>query len=286
MTYQALFNEGTEQLQKHGVEDPDFDALQLLLKAASFTTNEYYTHKEKEAKNRQIDRYRGYLEERIFGRPLQYILGEWDFYGYTFQVGEGVLIPRPETELLVDQTVEYIRNQPNWDKRYWHILDLCAGTGCIGISVMNQLPNMVCTFVEKSDEAYSFLERNIEQHDLKKRAILIKGDIKDGYRALGVKTADILLSNPPYVKTEELESLQAEVGKEPVMALDGGKDGLDFYHVLAKRWLPFLPYSAFIGLEGGEDQAQQIASLLSYQVEEVSTAADAFGVERFVFAVK
>ncbi len=286
MTYQELLNIGVEALSKHGLEDADFDARQLLYKVSSFDANAFLLNKGNEVSEAQIDYYTNCIEERMRGTPLQYILGQWEFFGYPFLVGPGVLIPRPETELLVQMAVDFIQMQPNTEDRTWRILDLCAGTGCIGISVLKQVPNATATFVEKSRDAFSYLMRNVELNGVADRATLILGDMTDGMNTLGVMSPDVLLSNPPYVKSWEMSTLQPEVQKEPAMALDGGTDGMYFFQSILRRWVPNLLPNTFIGLEGGEDQADQIADLLQKQVKTVSTCRDIYGVKRFVFGTK
>ena len=219
------------------------------------------------------------IEKRASGTPLQYILGEWDFYGNMFYVGEGVLIPRAETQMLVDEA----DNFPS-DGNNAKVLDLCAGTGCVGITAALHNPSAQVYMVEKSDLAFGYLKKNTERYNLK-NAHIIKGDIFNGVQIMdNPKDFDVLLSNPPYIATEELETLQAEVRQEPRLALDGGADGLDFYRAVCELWLPALKKGALVSLECGEDQTERLSALLSAYCENISVKTDFNGLPRTVTA--
>ena len=196
-----------------------------------------------------------FVQRRHNGEPLQYILGKWEFYGKSFYVGEGVLIPRPETELLVDIALDFLKNKKNPT-----CFDLCSGSGCIGITLASLLPASQVTVLEKSDEALKYLRRNKELNNTYNLEV-VQGDLFDGYSVFGEKRCDILLSNPPYIRRDIIPGLQREVQKEPAMALDGGEDGLIFYRVLVNDWSKKLKSSGFMAFECGEDQAEDISEL-------------------------
>ena len=286
LTYRDLLRKGTERLQSVCPEDAAFDARQLLLLASGLSQTALLLHADQAVPAAVEDQYVPLLQQRAEGIPLQYLLGEWDFYGNTFFVGEGVLIPRPETECLVDFALDYIHQQQGWQTRTWNILDLCAGTGCIGISLLLQVPNATVYFLEKSEAAVSFLRRNVEQYGLQDRTVIRQGSLFDGFQAASFPVPDVLLSNPPYLRTEELEQLQTELKREPVLALDGGKDGLSFYRNLREQWLPHLPSGSFFAVEGGEDQAPQIAALFSAACTQTEMKQDPYGMTRFVLGIK
>lgn len=232
------------------------------------------------------------IERRISGEPLQYIIGEWDFYNCNFRVGEGVLIPRPETELLVDTALDFLAENfsqdgddatsmiykvvygtrvrgeyvlPNEGYGVARVLDLCSGSGCIAISIAKNFANSKVFAIEKSSQAFEYLKQNVALNRVK-NVVPFNDDIVTGCQNLiGASKGqfDLIVSNQPYVKSAECDELQREVLKEPRMALDGGEDGLDFYRVIANRWLPLLKSGGMLIMECGEDQAVAIEGILS-----------------------
>ena len=207
--------------------------------------------------------------------PLQYIIGNWDFYDMTFFVGEGVLIPRPETELLVDFTLEKIK-----DIKSPVIYDLCAGTGCVGLTIANHRKDAKVYLFEKEENAFSYLKRNKEKYSLD-NAIIIKADIFD-YDLSFTPMCDVLLSNPPYIETDEIQSLQKEVHFEPLSALDGGEDGLIFYRVICDKWLKQVKNNGFIAFECGEEQSTKICDIFKDKISSTSVLFDFNDIDRIV----
>lgn len=218
------------------------------------------------------------LDRRIAGEPLQYIIGEWEFMGFTFKVGEGVLIPRPETEMLVEYTEKKL------DGVYRPVVyDLCSGSGCIGLSVKKLLHSVRIFMVEKSDEALKYLNENREVLELTRDTAVIKGDIMLGYDGFSsLPKPDVILSNPPYIRSDELDTLQTEVKREPRVALDGGEDGLDFYRCLAEKWLPHINAGGYIAVECGEAQADDITAMFMPYCEQVEVLNDFANIRRIV----
>lgn len=194
------------------------------------------------------------VAERLAGRPLQYILGEWDFLSLRLRVGEGVLIPRPDTELLCETAAEALKSvtAPR-------VLDLCAGSGCVGLGVASLLQNVTVVAVEKSDAAFGFLTGNIARYP-QYAVTAVQGDVFTDHEAVE-GAFDAILSNPPYIPRKDLAHLQREVQQEPQMALDGGVDGLDFYRVILDRWLPKLKAGGLCAVEIGFDQGEQVDRL-------------------------
>lgn len=189
------------------------------------------------------------LKRRINGEPLQYILGEWEFYSLPFYVGEGVLIPRPDTEILAEFAIDMAGTDEVT------CMDLCSGSGALAITLDKHCPNATVFAMELSDTAFSFLERNIKLNNSSVRAV--KGDITEDVFG----EYDLIISNPPYIRTDELDTLQKEVRREPKMALDGGEDGLFFYREIAKKWVPHLKDGGTLAVEigiGQEDDVKRI----------------------------
>ena len=188
--------------------------------------------------------------------------------GNEFYVGPGVLIPRPETEGLVEFAIDYLRNI---EKPV--VIDLCSGSGCIAISIAKLIPEAKVYAVEKFEDAFGYLEKN-------------KGDLFDKGLLREIK-ADLILSNPPYIRKDDISTLSVEVQNEPVTALDGGCDGYDYYRFLSDYWLEdFLLNNSALMIECGEDQGDYIAELFSHHSLKQEVKLDFNGLQRFVIAYK
>ena len=217
------------------------------------------------------------VDRRASGEPLQYILGEWEFYGLRFAVGPGVLIPRPETEMLVEVALDFLRVIPGGKNATPTVLEPCAGSGCVGLSVAHHCPNAHVYLVELSKEALPYLRENARSYP---NAEVIEADVLNS--AFSIQHSALILANPPYVRTDELAALSEEVRCEPRMALDGGADGLRFYRALAEKWLPRLDPGGLLACECGEGQAGDIAAMFAPYA--TSILKDFNGIERVVIA--
>ena len=214
------------------------------------------------------------IKRRKLGEPLQYILGNWDFYDMTFSVGEGVLIPRPETELLVDFTLDILKGVDNPI-----IYDLCAGTGCIGLTIAKHLPHAKVYLLEKEKAAFDYLKQNAECYSLN-NVELINGDLFT--IDITMPSADIILSNPPYIPSDEIPTLQKEVSFEPMTALDGGNDGLDFYRCLASKWSRCVKENGLMAFECGDGQSQDIIDIFDGIFKDKKIIFDFNNIDRIV----
>lgn len=215
--------------------------------------------------------------KRAGGEPLQYILGEWDFYGFTFTVGEGVLIPRQETELLVEKALPYIIESST-------VIDLCSGSGCIPIAIAKK-SNASCYGIEISKEAISYFKENVALNKAEDKVTVIESDVLNPTEEIlnRLPKADIITANPPYLTSKEMGNLQKEVRHEPELALYGGKDGLDFYRVIFEKWKPLLKPTGIFAVEVGDEQAKSVAELMEAAGFECCVFKDYGGVERCVF---
>jgi release factor glutamine methyltransferase len=280
MTVNLLYRLGVEKLKKHEVNDPEFDARCLLEYALGVDTTHFLLNRVTPVSELIIEKYNNLLSRRIVGEPLQYILGVWEFMGNSFYVGEGVLIPRPETESLVELAADYIENINSPV-----VIDLCSGSGCIAISLSKLYPHAKIFAVEKYDEAFSYLEKNIKLNSVD-NVIPVKGDLFDNNLLKDVR-ADLILSNPPYIRKGDIESLSNEVRCEPETALIGGEDGYDYYRFLADYWLGvFLDFGTAMMVECAEDQGDYIAELFSVYSEKQKIVYDFNNLQRFVLAYK
>lgn len=278
MTIGEIIKLGSQNLKSAEKDDSDFDSQCL---AAYVTGCDISRLRLKYGDTVSFDDEKKFwklIGRRINGEPLQYIISEWDFMGRTFRVGEGVLIPRPETEQLVEYALDFLKNKKNPV-----VFDLCSGTGCIAVSIAAERPDAKVYAVEKFDKAFEYLQYNIKNIGVN-NVIAIKGDIFDRSVLSDIK-ADVILSNPPYIRTSDLSELQSEVKKEPVTALDGGTDGYDFYRVLASHWMKMLSRGGMIAVECGEDQTEYISELFSSDSKKVDSFKDFGGLPRIVSAI-
>lgn len=223
-------------------------------------------------------RVEGMVERRLKGEPLQYIVGEWEFYGLSFKVAEGVLIPRQDTEALVDTALRLLGgiSSPR-------VLDLCSGTGCVAAAIKSRRPDSDVSAMELSREAYEILAENSKRYGVK--AVL--GDALSENSAADFSGLDLITANPPYLTENDMKNLQREVGYEPEMALYGGEDGLEFYRRIPAVWRNSLKPGGFIAFEVGKGQEIAVAELLaSCGYKYVETADDLAGITRVVDAVR
>ena len=187
---------------------------------------------------------------------MQYILGKWDFMGRTFEIGEGVLIPRPETEILCQKGIDFLKNRNNPV-----VYDLCSGSGCIGITLNRECPGAKVFLVEKSHDVHRYLNNNATAIVHESFMGIIVGDVLRIEDFESFSEADLIISNPPYIKSSEIPTLQKEVGYEPKMALDGGEDGLKFYRYIINNWSQKLKYDGEMMFEIGEDQGEAVSEI-------------------------
>lgn len=269
MNVKEAYSYSVSFLEANGVDEADFKALTVVCHVAGIKNSEYHAHKDDFIITKRLA---DCLWKLKTGEPLQYVIGKWDFYESEFYVGEGVLIPRPETEELVDLAVKYLKTVTNPV-----VIDLCSGSGCIGVSIAKAVTDSKVCCIEKSKEAFGYLEKNAKDCN---NVVLINDDI---FNDIDIKNADLIISNPPYIKTSDLANLQDEVKKEPQMALDGGNDGLDFYRIINTNWTSKLKPNGVLMLEIGEDQGNDIVDVLT-EFNNVEVKKDMYGNDRMVVA--
>ncbi|WJH37325.1 peptide chain release factor N(5)-glutamine methyltransferase [Paenibacillus sp. CC-CFT747] len=220
------------------------------------------------------------------GEPVQYIIGEQEFYGLAFTVTSAVLIPRPETELLVEAVIRYGRQL--FPQRAPSAVDIGTGSGAIPVTLAVECPDWTICSSDISEAALKVAAANARRHGVAERVELLQGDLLEPHLERGT-VIDILVSNPPYIPSREVEELQPEVrSHEPRSALDGGEDGLDLYRRMAAQmqWLP--RYPRLVGFEVGQGQAREVGSLLEQQRawDRVFYVNDLAGIERHVLALR
>ncbi len=278
MTRRDWWQQATARLAAAGCEDAAFDARCLLEDIGGLPRG--HLPDTVMLTEEQTERLEQTLARRAAGYPLQYILGEWEFLTLTLRVGEGVLIPRADTEVLCETAADHLR-----DVSAPRVLDLCAGSGCVGLGVASLCAGAEVTAVELSDDAFPYLLENIARYpslaaDAVQHDVLCDADcFADGY--------DAILSNPPYIPTADLDGLMREVGHEPRMALDGSADGLRFYRVIADVWSRKLRDGGLCAVEVGIGQADAVAALFcAAGLTDVHTVNDLGGVPRVVCGIR
>lgn len=275
MTYREIVS----KLQNAGIETAEWDAFLLVRHFCGLSREQISAEPERQFSSPELSQ----AVERRAGRfPLQYLLGEWQFYRQTYRISPGCLIPRSDTEILVE---EAIRKLPKGA----FFADLCTGSGCIAISILCERPDTAALAADLSDEALAIAAENAERNGVGNRLILRKADLlTEGPEkwSADLPTPAAILSNPPYICTKELDRLSPEVQAEPRMALDGGQDGLTFYRKLlslAGKWL--LP-GGFCLFEIGYDQAKALQTLSQEQFAVCRILRDFGGNDRVVLLEK
>ncbi len=280
MNVGQAYRTGRKILEDAGVDSPAFDAGCLFKKVFGLSLQERIIQSENEAGMQKAKRFLALAHERAGGRPLQYIIGEWPFLDFTLEVGEGVLIPREETELLVRTAAQMLKNV---EKPV--IVDLCSGSGAVAIGLASLLPDARIAAVEKYGEALSYLRRNIEKTGFRE-VRPVHADVFSAEEARRFPALDAVVANPPYVRSGEIASLQREVQREPEQALDGGEDGLAFYRAIAGLWLPHIKPGGAAAVEIGEGQAEDVKKILDHFMENVRIIRDFNGFERVVCGIR
>jgi release factor glutamine methyltransferase len=223
-----------------------------------------------------------YTARRLAGEPVAYITGSWEFYGLPMTVTPDVLIPRMDTELLVETAVELLTGR-KMDAR---ILDLCCGSGCIACAIGHEMPATKLVCIDISATALEICRKNLAQNRLTGRAICMQADATSS-PPMSIGQFDLIVSNPPYIASDEILTLDASVRDyEPIWALDGGEDGLKFYKSIIKYWKSLLQPGGMLLFEVGEGQAEPVSEmLLSGGFRTAATKRDTLGVDRVVLGV-
>ena len=270
-----ILRQGEIVLKERGIEDYRNDTYCILNKHFGASRAEILLSGEEEYPDDVVLAYWQDIRARGDRKPLQHILGSWEFMGFPFIVSPDVLIPRPETEWLVEYAVK------NYQDRPVKVLDLCTGSGCIGIAIKKMLPQSEVTMVDVSELALKVAKKNAES--LEAEVKIEKWDILQGVPFFMEKMQfDLIVSNPPYIKSEELASLQPEVQQEPAIALDGGYDGLLYYHALAKDWSKLLKEGGTLLVEAGEDTAPGVQAIFRRVLPDAALYPDLSGLPRYV----
>ena len=276
MTITEWIKNAAEALETSGCPDPAIDARWIAEDALGLTASGLRFEAQNAIPEAKLAEMNEYLARRVQGEPVQYILKKSDFMGMRFYVDSRVLIPRQDTETLVEAVIIALQG-----KHEPRVLDLCTGSGCIGLSISTLVPGAQVTLADISTAALEVAKKNA--HELSAEVTLRHGDL---FKAVGREKFDLIASNPPYIPSGELADLQAEVQHEPMLALDGGPDGLDFYRRIAEAAPDHLLPGGSIYLEVGMGEAQDVLELLKASMDPADSGIikDLCGIERIVWA--
>ncbi len=278
MNWQELKRNGAEKLEKTGIENAAYDAKELLLFVSGFTPSTYPLHMQENVPEEVKEKYQSLIKRRARHEPLQYITGTAYFYGETFYVEPGVLIPRYDTETLIEALLPHLEGKRS-------VLDLCCGSGCILTTLLLNGPEELHgTGADLSETAVHVTKKNLKKFGMEKRANVVKSDL---FSAL-TGSYDIIASNPPYIPSGDLPDLQSEVRDfEPKSALDGGSDGLIFYRRISQEASDFLNPKGILAFEIGYDEGESVQEIMKREgFADVSLYQDLSGRDRVVLGEK
>ena len=274
MTIKQAITKGMIMLKSNNVESPKLKARLLLQYVLDKPRQYIIVYDNKEIDKQQQWQYFVNIEKLTKGIPLQHITHRQEFMKMDFFVDEKVLIPRPDTEILVEEVIKIAQkyNSPR-------ILDLCTGSGAIAISLKKFVPNADITAVDISEKALEIAQKNAKK--LETKINFLKSDLFD---KLDNKKFDIIVSNPPYIRKDEIKKLSEEVQKEPKIALDGGEDGLDFYRIIAEQAINYLKTGSFLCFEIGYNQKNDVIKIIEDEQNYKNTYCkkDLYGNDRII----
>ncbi|MCF6096139.1 peptide chain release factor N(5)-glutamine methyltransferase [Thermovorax subterraneus] len=273
-------NYGKKVLLEAGVENPLLDAEVILSHVLGVRRMDLYLEPRRELKEEEIKTYEALIEKRSSRIPVAYITGKKEFFTLEFFVKEGVLIPRPETEFLVEEVLNRISSI-----KTPKVAELCCGSGAVAISIAFFKKDAIVYASDISERAGEVTMLNAAKHGVEDRVRFLRGDLWQPFEKEGLKGFDVVVANPPYIPSNELENLPPEVKKEPREALDGGPDGLDFYRRIITGAPKFLKSRGSIVLEIGNDQRERVCSFLKGECfEDIRIIKDYGGFERVIAA--
>ena len=279
VTYNNLYLDIRQQLRKSGIDAATLEARELVCFGTGKSREELqrdgglYASPELEARVREL------VDRHLAGEPVAYLIGEWEFYGLPLDISRDVLIPRPDTEVLAEQAIGYVQSQGPC-----RVLDLCAGSGCIGLAVASQAPQCRVVLGELSDGALKICRQNIRRNGLSGRVVPMQTDaLEKPEKALG--DFQCIVSNPPYIPRADIGGLDTSVKDyEPHLALDGGDDGLDFYRAISEKWKDALNPGGRLYFEVGIGQADSVLRIMRAQgFGDIQIVKDLHGIPRVVF---
>lgn len=279
MKIKEILEKGILELQD--VEDSKLKVKIILADILKVKKEYFIIHYTDEISNEYVQEFFEKIEKLKQGMPVQYIINSQEFMGLNFYVDENVLIPQPDTEILVEETIKILNENFQNIKSKINVLDMCTGSGAIGISIAKLVENANVVVSDISNEALKIAKKNANSNDVKIE--LIHSDL---FEKIPLNTKfNIIASNPPYIKTDVINNLSKEVKNEPFIALDGGNDGLMFYRKIIQNAKKYLESNGFLILEIGYDQKNDVTQLLEkYEYKKIYSKKDFGGNDRIVVA--
>ena len=278
-TYNNLFLDTRTRLWKAGVENAQLEAREIVCYAADKSREQLYRDMSLYVSAELEHRVDELVQRRLAGEPVAYIIGEWEFYGLPMDVSHDVLIPRMDTEVLAERGILKTRESGEGAR----VLDLCAGSGCVGLAVAANAPQCRVVLGELSEGALRVCKQNVRRNELNARVTCLSVNAMEPPSS-ALWDFDVIVCNPPYIPTGEIDKLDVSVRDyEPHMALDGGEDGLDFYRFISAKWKSALRLGGTLIFEVGIGQAPAVEEILAQNgFEDIKTTADTQGIWRVV----
>ncbi|CEK36739.1 peptide chain release factor N(5)-glutamine methyltransferase [Paraclostridium sordellii] len=264
-------------------DTPKLDIEILLQKALGDVDRLYIQlNLDKKLSDEELKCFNEMINDRLNGRPIAYIVKNREFMALDFYVEEGVLIPRPDTEPLVEEVIELSKGMKDVT-----IVDIGTGSGAISVSLAKYIKNSYVYSLDISDKALSIGKKNAVNNEVDDKIEFIKSDVFTGIKDRNLKL-DIIVSNPPYIKKEDIKTLHTQVKDyEPYIALEGGEDGLDFYRIITEKSLKYLKSNGILAFEVGHDQANDVCTIMeNHGYKKIYTKKDLQGIDRVVIGFK
>ena len=282
-TYNDVYLRVRKSLKGAGIESSEFEARLIVAHCAERSKEDLLAMSKIFATDPKIKKkIDESLERRLSGEPLAYVLGEWEFYGLPITVNEHVLIPRIDTELLAKETINVL-NRKVWQTR---LLDLCSGSGCIGLAIAANVPGCRIVMIDSSEHAMAVCRTNMLKLNLSRHITALDADILiKPPKILG--EFDVIVCNPPYIPTSDIDTLDKSVKDyEPKIALDGGEDGLDYFRAITENWRKLLKRGGNLAFECGQGQSAAVRYIMKQNgFGDIKTFKDTLGIERVIIGM-
>ena len=279
VTYNDLYMDLRQELRRAGIEAATLEAREIVCFASGKTSEQFLRDGRLYASENVVREVETLKQRHLAGEPVAYLIGEWEFYGLPLDISDAVLIPRVDTEVLAGEAMEYINTLEKA-----RVLDLCAGSGCVGLAIASRCKGAHVTLGELSSDALKICRQNIRRTGLSGRVVPVSVDAL-GKPDRSIGEYDCIVSNPPYIPSADIEGLDVSVKDyEPLLALDGGDDGLDFYRSISEKWRSVLAKNGRLYFEVGIGQADDVVRIMrNAGFGDIEIVKDTLGINRVVY---